>query len=186
MVASSPECVSGSSMYAIQSPVSPFMPADAHPFIYHQVQAVSAIMQFVSSTGFCREWQSSRFVQAHMIILLQALGEIGMWLQVLKWVRGPRMSCTSSTCPPTHGARWQARAPCHSPDHSTPWSLSRGGCTSFGGCGTSGRLSDLHSFDCESGTWEPLRSSEAIKVPSHMIASRPVLRHPEGHPRNVF
>ncbi|CAL5218389.1 g61 [Coccomyxa viridis] len=26
-----------------------------------------------------------------------------------------------------------------------------------------GRLSDLHSFDCESGTWEPLRSSEAIK-----------------------
>ena len=34
----------------------------------------------------------------------------------------------------------------------------------FGGCGTSGRLSDLHSFDCESGTWAQLRSSEAIKV----------------------
>lgn len=34
----------------------------------------------------------------------------------------------------------------------------------FGGCGMSGRLSDLHSFDCESGSWEQLPSSEAIKV----------------------
>ena len=34
----------------------------------------------------------------------------------------------------------------------------------FGGCGTAGRLSDLHSFDCESGSWEQLPSSDAIKV----------------------
>ena len=34
----------------------------------------------------------------------------------------------------------------------------------FGGCGTSGRLSDLHSFDCESGGWEQLPSSQAIKA----------------------
>ena len=34
----------------------------------------------------------------------------------------------------------------------------------FGGCGTSGRLSDLHSFDCEGGSWEQLASSEAIKA----------------------
>ena len=34
----------------------------------------------------------------------------------------------------------------------------------FGGCGVSGRLSDLHSFDCEDGSWGQLPSSEAIKV----------------------
>ena len=34
----------------------------------------------------------------------------------------------------------------------------------FGGCGTAGRLSDLHSFDCESGSWEQLPSSDAIKL----------------------
>ena len=34
----------------------------------------------------------------------------------------------------------------------------------FGSCGTAGRLSDLHSFDCEGGSWERLPSSDAIKV----------------------
>ena len=41
----------------------------------------------------------------------------------------------------------------------------------FGGCGTSGRLNDLHSFDSESGSWKELQSSEAIKVsnrPGHI------------------
>ena len=42
----------------------------------------------------------------------------------------------------------------------------------FGGCGKSGRLSDLHSFDCESETWEQLPSSNAIKVGCPCIIDR--------------
>ena len=41
----------------------------------------------------------------------------------------------------------------------------------FGGCGTSGRLSDLHRFDCEDESWEQLPSSEAIKVTHQTIPS---------------
>jgi tRNA wybutosine-synthesizing protein 3 len=37
----------------------------------------------------------------------------------------------------------------------------------FGGCGTSGRLSDLHRFDTKSGQWTQLPSSDTIVVRMH-------------------
>lgn len=44
----------------------------------------------------------------------------------------------------------------------------------FGGCGQAGRLADLHSFECESQTWEQLPSSDAVKVdPSYQTDSLP-------------